>query len=196
MKKKTLIVVVALFICVMAVGCTAPASDFHYWNAYENGEFIGVSIGNYQGSDTVIVIPAKIDRKKVASIWDSAFSGCSSLTSITIPDSVTSIGERAFSGCSSLTSITIPDSVTSIRDRTFSDCSSLTSITIPDSVTSIGRWAFVGCTSLTSITIPNSVTNIEESAFNVCNNLKTITVKKGSYAESWAKDNGYGVIYY
>ncbi|MFR6424693.1 MAG: leucine-rich repeat domain-containing protein [Oscillospiraceae bacterium] len=56
---------------------------------------------------------------------------CTSLTSVTIPDSVTSIGEYAFSGCTSLTSVTIPDSVTSIGECAFYECTSLTSVTIP-----------------------------------------------------------------
>ena len=68
-----------------------------------------------------------------------------------IPDHATSIGDYAFSGCTSLTSITIPDSVTSIEGYAFSGCSSLTSITIPDSVTSIGWEAFRWCTSLEAI---------------------------------------------
>ena len=85
-----------------------------------------------------------------------------------IPNSVTSIGDWAFSGCSSLTSITIPNSVTSIGYRAFAGCNSLTSITIPNSVTSIGNSAFERCSSLTSITIPNSVTNIGEEAFRYC----------------------------
>ena len=77
--------------------------------------------------------------------------GCYSLTSVTIPDSITSIGEDAFADCSSLTSVTIPDSVTSIGDSAFCNCSSLTSVTIPDSVTSIWDSAFDGCSSLTSV---------------------------------------------
>ena len=86
-----------------------------------------------------------IFNQAVAEIGRSAFYKCKSLTSVTIPDSVTTIGWGAFWGCSSLTSITIPDSVTKIEDYAFSGCSSLTSITIPDSVTWIGSSAFYGC---------------------------------------------------
>ncbi|MBR5923420.1 MAG: leucine-rich repeat domain-containing protein [Clostridia bacterium] len=71
-----------------------------------------------------------------------AFSGCTGLTSITMPDSVTSIGGGAFEGCTGLTSITIPDSVTAIGYKAFSDCTGLTSINIPDSVISVGGSAF------------------------------------------------------
>ena len=79
------------------------------------------------------------------------FYGCSGLTSVTIPNSVTSIGNGAFYGCSGLTSITIPNSVTSIGHFAFNYCSGLTSVTIPNSVTSIGNYAFSSCEGLTRI---------------------------------------------
>ena len=122
-----------------------------------------------------LVIPETIEGKLVTSIG-GAFSNCSSLTNITIPDGVTSIGDFAFNGCTSLTGITIPDSVTSIGSWAFHICINLTNITIPDSVTSIGDFAFWGCSSLTSITIPNSVTSIGKRAFEDCSNLTSITI--------------------
>ena len=93
-----------------------------------------------------------------------------------IPDGVTSICRYAFSGCTSLTSITIPDSVAEIGGSAFENCSSLTSITIPDSVTSIGIGAFVGCSSLTSIMIPDNVTYIGGAVFADCSSLTEIKV--------------------
>ena len=97
-----------------------------------------IEITGYKGSDSDVIIPDTIGGYNVTRIGYRAFWDCTSLTSITIPDSVTSISNGAFWNCSSLTSITIPDSVTSIGYGAFWDCSSLTSITIPDSVTSIG----------------------------------------------------------
>ncbi|TAF79700.1 MAG: T9SS C-terminal target domain-containing protein [Sphingobacteriales bacterium] len=133
---------------------------------------------------TSITIP-----NSVTTIGYSAFSDCRLLTSITIPNSVTTIGYWAFQFCTSLTSITIPNSVTTIGDSAFAQCYSLTSITIPNSVTTFGNWAFSGCTSLTSITIPNSVTGIAYSAFSYCTSLTSVTIPNsvtsiGAYAFS------------
>ena len=97
-------------------------------------------VGNSATSATY-VIPGEINGKKVTQIGNSAFTVCTSLTSVTIPDGVTSIDEAAFWGCTSLTSVTIPDSVTSIKSKAFFKCTSLKSVTIPASVTNIGDYA-------------------------------------------------------
>ena len=131
-----------------------------------------VNIGTASGD---IIIPYYYEGIPVTAIGDHAFI-CTSLTSVTIPDSVTVIGKRAFEQCRNLTSVTIGSGVTTIGEFAFSACSGLTSITIPDSVTSIGDWAFEWCDGLTSITLPNSVTSIGGYAFSGCTNLTSVTI--------------------
>ena len=131
----------------------------------------------------------------VTEIGAYAFGKCVSLTSIELPDGVTKIGKSAFWGCDGLTSIELSDGVTEIGAYTFKDCSSLTSIKLPDGVTKIGGGAFSECYSLTSIELPESVTEIGDDSFYGCSRLKSIVVSPGSYAESWAKTNGYQVKY-
>jgi uncharacterized protein YjdB len=133
------------------------------------------SIGWGAFSDCSRLISITIPNS-ITSIGLGAFESCTSLASITIPNSVTTIRDHAFIGCTSLASITIPNSVTNIGSNAFQDCSRLTSITIPNSVTTIGWRAFSGCSSLTSITIPNSVTTISVEAFYHCTSLTSITI--------------------
>ena len=134
-----------------------------------NAAEVRAKSGGYSGD---IVIPPTVVYDGVTCnvilIANRAFYGCTSLTSVTIPNSVTSIGDYAFSNCTSLTSVTIPNSVTNIGNSAFYNCTSLTSVNIPNSVTTIGWEVFQGCTSLTSITIPNSVTSIGNRAFYNC----------------------------
>ena len=137
-------------------------------------EYVVTSLGNsFYGcsSLTSITIPSS-----VTSLDRLCFSGCSSLTSITIPSSVTSLGRSCFSGCSSLTSITIPSSVISLGEYCFDSCSGLTSVSIPSSVTSLGECCFYGCSRLNSVTIPSSVTSLGRSCFSACTGLTSITI--------------------
>jgi len=100
---------------------------------------------------------------------------CKSLTSVTIPNSVTRIGNSAFVWCYNLASVTLSNSLTKIEDVTFAWCTSLTSITLPNSVTSIGGDVFASCSSLATLTIGNGVTTIDDGAFKDCSGLISIT---------------------
>ena len=130
------------------------------------------------------------DLQGSTSIGDSAFAGCSGLTSVTIPDSVTSIAGSAFAGCRGLTSVIIGNGVTSIEDYTFNSCSGLTSVTIGNSVTSIGESAFQNCSGLTSVTIPDSVTSIGDYAFSGCSGLTSVTIPDSVTSIDWGAFDG------
>ena len=147
------------------VEVTYYSSDNYFQNNdYVSGDVVIPSSGTNNGT-----------TYSVTSIGAFAFYRCISLTSVTIPNSVTSIGHDAFRN-SGLDSVTIGNSVTSIGAEAFYGCSGLTSVTIPNSVTSIGGSAFYNCGGLTSVTIPNSVTSIGGSAFCECNRLISVTI--------------------
>lgn len=139
---------------------------------YLDGWLIG-----YKGEKPSGKISVTQETKGIA---DNAFSGCSDITSVNIPESVLSIGNYAFYGCSGLTSLTISKGVISIGDYAFSYCSGLSSVNIPNSVISIGFCAFEDCNLLSSVIIPNSVMSIESSIFQRCNGLTTIVVENGN----------------
>lgn len=133
------------------------------------------TITKYAESDTVVVIPSKINGVTVETIGHGAFER-SAVTSVTIPDSVTAILDRAFANCSQLTNISIPNSVTSIDFSAFEHCTSLKSITLPSSLRNISMFLFHNCSQLTTIQIPDSVLSIQDYAFGNCTRLETIRI--------------------
>ncbi len=123
----------------------------------------------------------------VTSIGEATFAFCGNLSRVTLSNSITSIGKGAFMG-TAFETLTLPDSLQSIGESAF-EGSSLTSVRIPETVTSIGDRAFSCCFDMTSITIPDSVVSIGKDAFESCGDL-VITCSKGSYAYSYASENG------
>jgi len=123
----------------------------------------------------------------VTNIADYAFYKCSSLTSLTIPESVTGIGKYAFSA-TGLTQVNIPNSISSISNYAFSSCKGLISVSIGNGVSSIGIKAFSSCTDLTEVNIPESVTSIGSGAFSSCKKLtakilgSNVTVKSSAFS--------------
>ena len=101
-------------------------------------------------------------------IGNRAFSGCSRLTSLTLPAGITRIGDDAFCCCSGLTSLTLPAGITEIGYGAFWGCSGLTSLNLPAGITSIGGGAFSYCSGLTSINLPDGITSIGDYAFRDC----------------------------
>ena len=183
-----------------------------YYNYNSDGSSVSVTYqGTYFSSYSyeytgTVVIPETVTYSgktySVTSIRSEAFRGCSGLTSVTIPNSVTSIGSFAFDGTAwydnqpdglvyagnvaykykgtmpANTSITLKEGTVGIASSAFFCCSGLTSVTIGNSVTSIGGEAFYGCSGLTSVTIPNSVTSIGSQAF-YNTRIKSLTIGSG-----------------
>ena len=203
----------------------ATTSNAIFYHAGQNGTGITVNIGanvtkipaNLFNSSNITIVNFA-EGSKCEGLDTGAFLLCDSLTSITIPSSVTSIGQQAFYkcsnlttitfegdshltnieseaflGCSSLTSIILPSNVTSIGTNAFRD-SGLTSITIPEGVTSIYTSAFRGCSSLISITIPTSIIMIRMYTFQDCSSLTTITIPDSvTIIMAWAFSNCSGL---
>ena len=183
---------------VTSIGNDAFTGTPWYKNQPNGVVYAGKVLYKYKGT---MPEGTKISVKEgTLGIAERAFSDCSGLESVTIPNSVTSVGKDAFQNTPWFdnqpdgvvyagkvlykykgimpegTKISIKEGTLGITGWAFSDCSGLTSVTFPNSVTSIGEWAFYNCSGLTSVTIPNSVTSIGEWAFYNCSRLTSVTI--------------------
>ena len=159
-------------------------NSYGIWN-YANTGNGTCAITGYTGSGGAVTIPSTINNLTVAGIGNGAFFGVffenTTLTSVTIPNSVTTISDGTFADCTSLTNVTIGTNVTSVGDGSsgegvFQGCSSLASITIPNSVTNIWTQTFLECSGLTNAVIGNGVLSIGDSAFFDCNSLASVKI--------------------
>ena len=138
-------------------------------------------------------IPSSANGYQVTQIGKKAFTRCSNLTSVSIPNSITIIEEGAFYACVGLTSLVIPNSVAYIGDFSFDRCTGLTSLTIGESVGYIGTCAFFGCNGLTSLVLPN-VKTIRNQAFSGCSGLTSLDLGNSLVRIGWSAFSGLSGI--
>lgn len=191
-----LIMIFGILAATPFTASAAASGNFEY-EILDDGT---ISITKYHGSETDLAIPETLDGYTVTSIGWSAFSGCKSISSITIPDSVTEISYGAFGNCTNLANIYIPDSVTSIWNFAFANCTNLETINIPDSVLNFGAKVFYNTKwysnqpdgvvyadkvayeykgdmpENTSIILKDGTKSIANNAFSRCTNLTSITL--------------------
>ncbi len=249
MKKRLLSSLLALFLCL---GLTVPALADDPFVGTKDGityKYIVTAnkvLNSYKAPDTLFggmfageysVIVVKEAERNIetanitgsVAIWNSAFSDCRELTSVTIPDTIRAIGSGVFYGCSKLSALSIPASVEFIDYSIAQGCSSMTKIevaednehycsvdgvlfskdmtellaypaaksgstyTVPDTVVDIYPYAFAYCKNLASVTIPASVMKSGDGLFNNCDSI-TIRGEEGSYAQSYAQENGINFV--
>ena len=211
--KQVLALILTLTLILTAIPLTAVTAfaDAGYETTKVGDYYIyettgGVGIDKYEGKAAALAIPSKLNGYAVVEIGWGAFENCTSLTSVTVPDSVNYIsGSGAFSGCTALTAINVSsgnstycsvNGVVFSKDKTELVCYPVGksgAYTIPSGVKSIGNYAFENCTSLTSVTIPSSVTIIYDSAFEDCTSLTSITIPDSvtSIGSSAFRDTAY-----
>lgn len=197
-KLKSLFATLVMLLCTISASAHDFEMDGIYYNIVSSEDLVvevtfrGDNPNSYSNEYTGnVVIPEKVTYNgktySVTSIGFFAFDNCSSLTSITLPNSLKSIGEYAFAGCTNIKDVNIPNlsvwcgikfenNPLSYAQNLCVDGKPISDVVIPDDVTCIKKWTFASCKNLQSIKIPDTVTSIDSLAFYKCINLKTIEI--------------------
>lgn len=164
---------------VTSVGAAA-FSKTAYYNDDTNWDNGILYINNHLVASDFEITGAHIIKDGTKTIADAAFSGCSNLTSITIPDSVTHVGNSAFQECTYLEDVNFGTGVTDIGDSAFKDCIRLLHLNLPGNLKYLGDFSFYGCVSMVNyIIIPRTVTYLGHSSFTGCGYILGVFIPDG-----------------
>lgn len=172
MKRFLSLACICFLMLPFAIPCSAQSATLYYY--IEDDHAV---ITDFESPCEIsLEIPAEIDGYPVTKIGDAAFSFCTVLTEVIIPDTVTYIDDDAFVNCTALKKVHIPEGVHTIWEDAFSSCTSLTEVVLPESLKVLGNFAFCGCTNLKQINIPKGLTSMGVAAFGDCTALTEISL--------------------
>ncbi len=169
-------------------GAVKVPSSLKINNASKKVTALGNGLFRNKTTITTVTLPDSLTK-----IGANAFEGCTKLTTLEIPDAVTSVGAAAFSGCTALKMIRIPDGLTSISNDMMKNCRSMNGeLYLPSKVTSIGTGAFQGCTGITKVHVFGYLKKVAQNAFAGCSSISSAAyagTKSGWAKISWAAGN-------
>lgn len=189
--EKPLKIVVTLLLSALGLSQWAMAHDVEVDGIYYNidtsaktakvtyqGTSYASSAATYYSGDVIIPSTINVDGTTytVTAIGERAFYNCSSVTSVTMPNSITSIENVAFQHCSQMTDVSFSENITSIADWSFGNCTKLVKIELPENLETIGGSAFRSCSALKTVITGSKITYINNMAFNGCSNLTTFVL--------------------
>ena len=172
-----------LLFCLLSLTLSSCVNSADYLGVVENDDDTLIVWDGEAMYLSRVLIPSRINGNPVVAIDKAAFRKNKYVREITIMSGPTVIGSDAFSGCTNLEKVILPDTLTEIGSGAFSNCHSLKEIKIPNGVRSIENLTFYDCRSLERIDIPANMTHIAGDAFGNCTNLKTI--RFGGSEEEW-----------
>lgn len=194
-KSKTLLRTGVYVILVGLLPAAYFSQNHIFYDTAPEGKYVSCYTDGILDKKTTLTIPETVDGMEVKGIRNEAFKN-TSITSISLPNTIDSIGGYAFEGCSSLSEIDLPENLRHIGGYAFAGCSSLSEIKIPKNITEIRGHTFEGCTSLSSVKIPKTVMEIRSSAFRDCPNLRNIELPQGCEVNERAfKDSPTNIRY-